>query len=530
MKKVNVLCFIASVALSVFADGEIKTSESDWDGICLAITNACVRDIGSGNAWMTIATAKLNRKLSADQMLKVLKLCIEGLGDSPQETRACEWIVESISGTCGTNALPYVEYLIENDRRDYVACGACRQLLRMNPDLDRSLLFVEKMLDPKSGRGDGSRIAVYQAVCDAWKKADVVGDLKRKEKLASFFDRRALQDKDFDRLAPRDFLASRRDASTVEGQDWEKACFVITNCCVRSRHPEPAWDTIAAVKVRYKFNAEKMLDVFRRCIEGLGDSPVEKMACERIVHCLASQCGTNALPYVEYLIENDRREGVVACAYRQLVKIKPDLDRQLLFAAKILDPKSGRDDCSRIVVYQELCDIWARIERDGSRSDKITMIAFFEERRQEDALFRYLSPQDFRPPKNDDAIEWERVCYVISNTFANARASRDGYLTLVHVRNSYNLSRAQLLVALERCLGGLRRDGREQKASELIVSHMGEVCGTNAVPCLERIALRDGRESVAACAFRELAKLKQQSSDMREHPADSCETITEGGR
>ena len=222
--------------------------------------------------------------------------------------------------------------------------------------------------------------------------------------------------------------------------DWDGICLAITNECVRCRHPDDAWMAIAATKIRYQLTSEQILEVFKRCMDGLGDSPVGERVCERIVHCMGSECGTNALPYVEYLIENDRRDGVVSCAYRQLVKMETDLDRQLLSAEKILAPESGRDDCSRIVVYQELCDIWARIERDGSPSDKVTMRDFFMKRRLMDERFNYRAPQDFRPQRKDDAIEWERVCYVISNTFVNAKPPRDGYLTLVHVRNSYNLA------------------------------------------------------------------------------------------
>lgn len=307
--------------------------------------------------------------------------------------------------------------------------------------------------------------------------------------------------------------------------DWDGICYAISNVCVRYRHPEPAWDTIAAVKVKYKLNADQMLKVFKRCVEGLGNDMNETMACERIVHCLSGECGTNALPYIEYLIENDKRDGVVDSAFRQLVQIEPGLDRKLLFAETILDSKSGRGDCSRIVVYQELCDIWAQIARDGSSSDRGKMASFFEKRKHEDALFKYMAPQDFRPQKKDDEIEWERVCYVISNMFSAAKPPRDGYMALVHVRNSYSLSKAQMMVAIERCLDGLGRDVREQNASELIVSHMGEVCGTNAVPCLERIVSRDEREPVANCAFRELMKLKQFSVKEK-RPADLGESQT----
>lgn len=300
--------------------------------------------------------------------------------------------------------------------------------------------------------------------------------------------------------------------------DWDGICNAISNVCVRSRHPEPAWDAIAAVKVKYKLNADQMLKAFKRCIEGLGNDMNETMACGRIVHCMNSMCGTNALPYIEYLIESDRRDSVVDSAFRQLVQIEPELDRKLLFAEKILDPKSGRGDCSRIVVYQELRDIWAQLARDGSSSDRVKIASFFETRKHQDALFKYMAPQDFRPQRKDDEIEWERVCYVISNMFSAAKPPRDGYMALVHIRNSYSLSRAQMMDAIERCLDGLGRDGLEQNASELIVSHIGEVCGTNAVPCLERIASRDEREPVANCAFRELMKLKQFSGKEK-HPA-----------
>ena len=511
MKKIGIFCAVLTAMLSVIAENTAKPSEPDWDKICFAITNACVREDNYGAAWMAVATTKLQYNLTSEQMLLVFKRCIEGLGDEPRESLACERIVESMSGLCGTNALPYVEYLIETDRREEVSCAACRQLLWLERDLDRSLLFVEKLLDSKSRHGDSFRIAVYRELCSIWKKASIVGDLQSREKLASFFERRSSLDKNFDHLAPHDFRATRRNATKVDGLDWDGICYAISNVCVRSRHPEPAWDTIAAVKVKYKLNADQMLKAFKRCVEGLGNDMNEAMACERIVHCLSGECGTNALPYIEYLIENDKRDGVVACAYIELVKMEPSVGRKLFFAERILDSKSGRGDCSRIVVYQELRDIWAQIARDGSSSDKGKMASFFEKRRHEDALFKYMAPQDFRPPKKDDEIEWERVCYVISNMFTAAKPPRDGYMALVHVRNSYSLSTAQMMVAIERCLDGLGRDGREQNASELIVSHMGEVCGTNAVPCLERIASRDGRESVANCAFRELMKLKQIS-------------------
>ena len=519
MKRIGIFYAVLTVMLSVFADDAAKTSEPDWDKICFAITNACVREDNYGATWMAIATTKLQHGLTSEQMLLVFKRCIEGLGDAPRESLACRRIVESMSGLCDTNALPYVEYLIENDRREGVSCAACRQLLWIDRDLDRSLLFVEKLLDSKSGHDDSFRIAVYRELCSIWKKASIVGDLQSRGKLTSFFERRSSIDKDFDRLAPPDFRATRRNVTKAEGLDWDGICYAISNVCVRSRHPEPAWGTIAAVKVKYKLNADQMLEAFKRCIGGLGNDINETMACERIVHCLSGECGTNALPYVEYLIENDKRDGVVDSAFRQLVQIESELDRKLLFAEKILDPKSGRGDCSRIVVYQELRDIWAQIARDGTSSDRVKMASFFEKRKHEDALFKSMAPQDFRPPKKDDEIEWERVCYVISNMFSAAKPPRDGYMTLVHARNSYGLSKSQMMVAIERCLDGLGRDGREQKASELIVSYMGEVCGTNAVPCLERIASSDGREPVANCAFRELMKLKQFSGTEK-RPAD----------
>ncbi len=290
--------------------------------------------------------------------------------------------------------------------------------------------------------------------------------------------------------------------------DWDKVCFMITNKCIRARHPEDAWMTIAAAKIRYKLSSAQMLEAFKRCIDGLGDSPQERMACARIVHCMNDNCGTNALPYVEYLIENGTRDGVAECAYRQLVKMETNLDRRLLFAEKILDPKSGHGNCSRIVVYQELCDIWARTERDGKHADKVKLTAFFERRRPLDRNFKYLAPQDFRPVKRDDEIDWTRVCYGISNAFINAKPPRDAYMRFAGTRNNYNLTREQLLTAFERCLNGLGDEGRELKACEQIVSCLNEVCGTNAIPCLERLAITDRRESVASCAFRELMKMK----------------------
>ena len=77
--------------------------------------------------------------------------------------------------------------------------------------------------------------------------------------------------------------------------DWDKVCFMITNRCIRARHPEDAWMTIAAAKIRYKLSPDQMLEAFKRCIDGLGDSPQERMACARIVHCMNDNCGTNAM-------------------------------------------------------------------------------------------------------------------------------------------------------------------------------------------------------------------------------------------
>ena len=121
MKKLNVVCLAASVAFSALAEDVSKVLEPDWAGICFAISNSCVREENSGNAWMAIAATKLKHNLSADQLLKAFRQCIDGLGDAPREAVACERIVESMSGLCGTNALPYVEHLIESDKRDGVA-------------------------------------------------------------------------------------------------------------------------------------------------------------------------------------------------------------------------------------------------------------------------------------------------------------------------------------------------------------------------------------------------------------------------
>ena len=63
--------------------------------------------------------------------------------------------------------------------------------------------------------------------------------------------------------------------------DWDKVCFMITNRCIRARHPDDAWMTIAAAKIRYKLSSAQILEVFKRCIDGLGDSPQERMACAR---------------------------------------------------------------------------------------------------------------------------------------------------------------------------------------------------------------------------------------------------------
>ena len=196
-------------------------------------------------------------------------------------------------------------------------------------------------------------------------------------------------------VAPQDFLAARRDAVKVEGLDWAGICFAISNSCARFRHPEDAWMTIAATKLKYKLTEDQMLEAFRRCIEGLGDTLNETMACERIVHCMSGDCGTNALPYVEYLIENDARDGVVACAYLELIKMEPNMDRKLLYAEKVLDLKSGHGDCSRIVVYQELRKLWNQTNKDAENSDKSKLASFFERRRLLDKDFKYLAPLSF---------------------------------------------------------------------------------------------------------------------------------------
>ena len=204
-------------------------------------------------------------------------------------------------------------------------------------------------------------------------------------------------------LAAATSLFSLADGVDKEPEpDWDKVCFMITNRCIRARHSEDAWMTIAAAKIRYKLSSAQMLAAFKRCIDGLGDSPQERMACERIVHCMNDSCGTNALPYVEYLIENDRRDSVADCAYRQFIKMEPDLDRRLLFAEKMLDHKSGRDDCSRIVVYRELRKLWLQVKSDGVVSDKVKLASFFERRRTLDKDFQYLAPQDFRSAKTEN--------------------------------------------------------------------------------------------------------------------------------
>ena len=304
------------------------------------------------------------------------------------------------------------------------------------------------------------------------------------------------------------FSALADDVSKAPEPDWESICFAISNNCVRFRHPEDTWMAIAATKVKYKLTEDQMLEAFRRCIEGLGDTLSETMACERIVHCMSGDCGTNALPYVEYLIENDRRDSVARCAFRELIKLEPSIDRRILFAEGMLDPKSGRDDCSRVVVYQELCDVWAWAERNGSPSDREKLVSFFERRRLKDERFNYRAPQVFRPPKSDDEVDWFHVCYGISNMFVNAKPPKDVYMWFAGTRNSYNLTKDQLLAAFRRCLEGLGSEGRELIACEQIVLSLGDACGTNAIPCLERLALSDDRESVATCAFRELMKLK----------------------
>lgn len=402
MKKLNVVCLAASVAFSALAEDVSKVLEPDWAGICFAISNSCVREENSGNAWMAIAATKLKHNLSADQLLKAFRQCIEGLGDTPREAVACERIVESMSGLCGTNALPYVEHLVESDKRDGVACMAYRQLIRMERNLDRLLLFAEKLLDSGAGRGDSARIALYRDLRKLWKQAGDGGDHSDKAKLASFFARRESLDKDFEHLAPQDFLAARRDAVKVDGLDWAGICFAISNSCVGFRHPEDAWMTIAATKVKYKLTEDQMLEAFSRCIEGLGDTLNETMACERIVHCMSGDCGTNALPYVEYLIENDARDGVVACAYLELVKMEPSMDKKLLYAEKVLDLKSGHGDCSRIVVYQELRKLWNQTNKDAENSDKSKLASFFEGRRLLDKDFKYLAPHDFLSAKKED--------------------------------------------------------------------------------------------------------------------------------
>ena len=85
MKKLNVVCLAASVAFSALAEDVSKVLEPDWAGICFAISNSCVREENSGNAWMAIAATKLKHNLSADQLLKAFRQCIEGLGDTPRE-------------------------------------------------------------------------------------------------------------------------------------------------------------------------------------------------------------------------------------------------------------------------------------------------------------------------------------------------------------------------------------------------------------------------------------------------------------
>ena len=120
-----------------------------------------------------------------------------------------------------------------------------------------------------------------------------------------------------------------------------------------------------------------------------------------------------------------------------------------------------------------------------------------------DKDFKYIAPQDFRPPKSDEEVDWARVCYGISNMFITAKQPRDVYMCFASTRNNYNLTKEQLLAAFRRCLDGLGDGGRELKACEQIVVSMGEACGTNAIPYLERLAINDRRESVAAGAFRE---------------------------
>ena len=389
------------VMVAALADDMAKPSAPDWDRICFAITNTCVQEENSGSAWMAIANAKRQYDLSSEQMLHVLRRCLDGLGDTPRESLACRRIVESMSSLCGTNALPYVEYLIATDSREGIAYEAYRQLLRMNKDLDRRLIFAGKLLDAKAGHDDSARIAVYRDLCKMWKQADNDGDSLSKAKLTSFFKSREPTDKDFDRLAPKGYLEARRAAIKVDGVDWDGICYAISNVCIRSRHSEPAWETIAAVKVRYKLNADQMLEAFKRCIEGLGDTLNETMACERIVHCMSGSCGTNALPYVEYLIENDNRDGVVACAYLELVKMEPSIDRKLFFSERILDRMEGSGNSSRFFAYRELRRAWTQIDEDGDPSRRAKLTSILERRRLLDNDFKYLAPQDFIMPRKE---------------------------------------------------------------------------------------------------------------------------------
>ena len=62
----------------------------------------------------------------------------------------------------------------------------------MERNLDRRLLFAEKLLDSGTGRGGSSRIAVYRDLRKLWKQAGDGGDHSDKAKLASFFVRRVL--------------------------------------------------------------------------------------------------------------------------------------------------------------------------------------------------------------------------------------------------------------------------------------------------------------------------------------------------
>ena len=48
MKKLYEVCLAAFVAFSAFAEDVSKAPEPDWDRICFAITNSCIREEHSG--------------------------------------------------------------------------------------------------------------------------------------------------------------------------------------------------------------------------------------------------------------------------------------------------------------------------------------------------------------------------------------------------------------------------------------------------------------------------------------------------